>query len=322
MAGFFGRLFAPKQSQSFQSETTAHEVRAKALLTFLIPQLQLLSLELEEVPTEGSYVSKRSRGYVYGMAGAVLAATSEEMTSELVDDIMQTAFTLVWGRENAQRVYKATLAECVARDGETLAGSYRAEADVGEVYARKNYASVMGFWLLNNGLNNPDEIMPPIRNPPPLQPTSVNPLSDQDDDPFMHLEEDKIKLLCDCFAQIMLPQLERLGIKPGEIELSSLAGSVQAFGYVQGLCSVIAKTSRFQPGDAYGVMLGLWAFDELYGSIGGRLHGKTLQAVANQDMSAIHGVLLAREDFMAVTEKRPDFFPSGFWQVASGAVFE
>lgn len=123
MVGFLGRLFGSKVSQQSQEALSVHGVRAKALLMFLIPQLQLLGFELSKVPSDGSYVSKRSRGYIYGMAGAVLAATSEEMTSEMVEDIMQTAFTLVWGPENAPSIYKATLAECAARDGETLAGS-------------------------------------------------------------------------------------------------------------------------------------------------------------------------------------------------------
>jgi hypothetical protein len=88
----------------------------------------------------------------------------------MVDEMMQAAFTLVWGRENAQRVFDATLAECAARDGDTLAGSYRAETDVREVYAGKPHAAVMGFWLLNNGLNDPREVMPRIEDPRPLSP--------------------------------------------------------------------------------------------------------------------------------------------------------
>lgn len=322
MAGFFGRLFGAKASQPPQEGLSVYEIRAKALLTFLIPQLQLLGLELEQVPASGSYVSKRSRGYIYGTACAVLGATSDEMTSEEVEDIMQTAFTLVWGRENAQPIYQATLAECAARDGETLAGSYRAEADVGEVHAGKPHATVMGFWLLNNGLGNPEEKMPPIVNPRPLSSASADAVAAQSDHPLMNLDEDKVKLLCDCFAQIMLPQLERLGIRLGQIEHSSLSGSVQACGYVQGLCREIAEASRFEQSDAYGVMLGLWAFDELYGTIGTTLHNKTLEAIASENMGAIHGGLLAHEDFAAVAEKRPSYTPCGFYMIGSGAVFE
>lgn len=164
--------------------------------------------------------------------------------------------------------------------------------------------------------------MPPISNSRPLTSARADPAQAQDDDPLMNLEEEKVRLLCDCFAQIMLPQLERLGIRPGEVEHSSLAGSVQACGYVQGLCREIAEASKFEPGDAYGVMLGLWAFDELYGRIGTALHNKTLEAVAREDMGAIHGALLARDDFAFVAENGPGYTPWGFYVIASGAVFE
>lgn len=169
--GWFSKLFGSKPA-SREEEFTVHDVQAQALLGFLTPQLQLLGLELEKVPVEGSFVSKRSRGYVYGMAAGILGATTETQDAEMVEDIMQAAFTLVWGRETAQRVFELTLAECAARDGQTLAGSYRAEADVADVYAGKPFAAVVGFWLLNNGLNNPDEVMPEIEHPRPL-PTVV-----------------------------------------------------------------------------------------------------------------------------------------------------
>ncbi|WP_373489297.1 hypothetical protein [Blastomonas sp.] len=327
MMGFIQRLFgskpSPSPSASVRNEPqTIEEVQAKTLLGFLIPQLQLLGFELEEVPTTGKYVSKRSRGYIYGLAAAILGATSQKINSGMVDDIMHTAFTLVWGRENAQRLFDMTLAECAARNGDTLAGSYRAEADVGEVFQEKPHAAVMGLWLLNNGLNNPEVIMPPIENPRPLPPSNSDPVETSIDDLASRLDEPKITLLCDCFGQIMMPQLEQLGIQPGGIEHSSLAGSAQACGYVQGLCAAIADASGFQPNDEYGVVLGIWAFDEMYGNIGQVLHRKTMKAIVDQDMSAIHGVLLAREDMSALSEKRPDYKASGFRQIASGSLFK
>lgn len=325
MLGFIQLLFGSKPSSNPASQSTsltAEEVQAKALLGFLIPQLQLLEFELEQIPTNGSYISKRSRGYIYGMAAAILGESSQKMNSEMVNDIMHTAFTLVWGKENAQHLFDMTLAECAARDGDTLAGSYRAEADVGEVFQNKPHAAVMGFWLLNNGLNNPEEIMPSIEYPRPLPPANIRPAETSLDDLVSRLDEPKIRLLCDCFGQVMMPQLEQLGIQLGAIEHSSLAGSAQACGYVQGLCAAIADASGFPPNDEYGVVLGIWAFDEMYGKIGQILHRKTMKAIVDQDMSAIHGVLLARKDMAALAEKRPNYKASGFRQIASGSLFQ
>ena len=151
-------------------EHSLSEIQARALLALLLPQLEMLGLELEKVPAVGSFASKRSRGYIYGLAAAVLGVTTRQQDGGMAEDIMQAAFTLVWGQANAQALFERTLAESAARDGETLAGSYRAEAEVGELYSGKPNAPAMGFWLLNNGLNDPDEIMPAIENPRPLPP--------------------------------------------------------------------------------------------------------------------------------------------------------
>lgn len=159
-----------------------------------------------------------------------------------------------------------------------------------------------------------EEIVPPITPPLPLPVTSQEPLSE--------LDENKLKELCDCFGYIMMPQLGELGINPGNVEHASLAGSSQACGYIQGLCASIVDSSGFEPNDEYGVILGSWAFDEIYGSIGHTLHIKTMEAVASKDMSAIHGFLLAREDIAALSEKRPGYEASGFQQIASGALFK
>jgi hypothetical protein len=130
----------------------------------------LLGLELENVPIGGSFTSKRSRGYVYGLAAGILGATSNRQDAQMAEDLMQAAFTLVWGRGNAQALFEQTLAESAGRDGETLAGSYRAESEIGDVYSGKPHASAVGFWLLNNGLNEPEEVMPVVKDPRPLQP--------------------------------------------------------------------------------------------------------------------------------------------------------
>jgi hypothetical protein len=166
---WFSRLFKQQHTVSEKLDSV-HDVRAFALLSFIRPQLNLLGLNQENVPVTGSFISKRSRGYIYGMAAAVAGATAQEgeQSEDAYHDVLEAAFILVWGREMAKSMFNKTFSECVARDGQTLAGAYCGEADVSMVYAGKPYASVMGFWLLNNGLNNPEEIMPEIKNPPPL----------------------------------------------------------------------------------------------------------------------------------------------------------
>ena len=167
--GWFSQLFARDEGQRKKRSKNAgpasiEEVQAHALVSLLTPQLQLLGLDLYAVPVRGIYVSKRSRGYIYGMAAGILGETSANPTADMAEDIMQAAFTLVWGRASAQPIFEMTLSECAARDGQTLAGSYAAERDVSDFYADKPFATVMGFWALNNGLNDPAEIMPAIEN--------------------------------------------------------------------------------------------------------------------------------------------------------------
>lgn len=93
--GWLSNLFKGKTAEIQQVKI--HEVQALDLHSFLMPQLQLLGLEFEKVPAEGSFISKQSRGYIYGMAAAVLCETTEKQDSEMVDEMMQAAFTLAVG---------------------------------------------------------------------------------------------------------------------------------------------------------------------------------------------------------------------------------
>lgn len=176
MLRFIERLLRSNPSLNPEPQSlslTTREMQTKALLEFLIPQLQLLSLQLEQVPRNDFYTSKRSRGYIYGMAAAIWGASPHNKNVDIFEEIVLTAFGLVWGKQSAQPLFDMTLAEHAARDGDTLAGSYRAEDDVGGVFQKKPHAAVMGFWLLNNGHNIPEIIMPTIENPRPLPSTDT-----------------------------------------------------------------------------------------------------------------------------------------------------
>jgi hypothetical protein len=168
--GWLSKLFGHERPQS-APELPLGEVQASALLGLLVPQLELLELQLEKVPVGGSFTSTRSRGYIYGLAAGVLGTTTKHQDGAMAEDIMHAPFTLVWGRNNAQNPFDQTLAESAARHGETLAGAYRAESDVGDVCSGKPFATVMGFWLLNNGLNDSEAIMSVFENPRPVPAT-------------------------------------------------------------------------------------------------------------------------------------------------------
>lgn len=175
MAGFFKKLFgvsnsAPQpqpQSESYD-EVAIFEECCRHLAIFLTPQLQMLGFELGKVPPTGTFISKRSRGYIWGIAATVLAPWPEEFKRAMVSEVMRSAFWFVYGDGSCEELMQLTLDESTARDPATLSGSYHAEDDVTAVYEAKPHASVMGFWILNNGIGNPDEKMPPILNPRPL----------------------------------------------------------------------------------------------------------------------------------------------------------
>lgn len=160
---------------------TPENFRVNLLIELIGPQLHLLTIEFGKTPLTGSYVSKRSRGYIYGTAASILGMTIQNIDEKSLNHTMRSAFSLVWGDENAQDIFEKTLAECVARDGETLAGSYYAEAEIGEAYQGKTHAAVMGFWLLNNEINDPAEIMPVIENPSRLSKIKSRSLKDHVD---------------------------------------------------------------------------------------------------------------------------------------------
>lgn len=173
MTGFFRKLFskpteAPQPLVQPSRQEAVNEALIGQLIGFIAPQLQMLGFELATVPAEGTFISKRSRGYIYGIAAAVLGQLPNETAPSLVEPIMGGAFYLVYGSENGPPLLEMTFAEAVARDGETLSGSYHAEDHVGASLRGEPFQSVMGFWLLNNAIGDPDEKMPIIENPKPL----------------------------------------------------------------------------------------------------------------------------------------------------------
>ncbi|MGZ8281712.1 MAG: hypothetical protein ACXWUN_02025 [Allosphingosinicella sp.] len=143
----------------------------RELRILLTPQIERLGVALGYVPAEGGYVSKRSRGYLYGMTAGLLGRLGRMQEPEVIRDAMWAAFRMVYGPKIGPGALERTMQECLARDGETLAGSWRGEADVLDVHAGKAGAAVMGFWLLNNGRNDPVELMPTIANPGPIAAT-------------------------------------------------------------------------------------------------------------------------------------------------------
>lgn len=176
MTGFFRKLFAkpaeaPVQQAGPSKQEAINDALTDQLIGFIGPQLQMLGYELTKVPAEGTFISKRSRGYIYGIAARVVGQVPEELQVKLLELVFQGAFYLVYGAENGPPLFERTFEETVARDGETLSGGYHAEDHVSASLRGEPFQSVMGFWLLNNGIGDPDEKMPIIQNPRPL-PTS------------------------------------------------------------------------------------------------------------------------------------------------------
>jgi hypothetical protein len=151
--------------------------------------------------------------------------------------------------------------------------------------------------------------------------TQPEPKGERPPKPAAAIDEKQIQLLCASFGQIVMPQIARLDLQLGEVSPSSLAGSVEACAYIGGLCNHLVNLSGYQPHDEYGVLLGSWAFNEIYGKIGHQLHMKTLEAIASGSPSVVFGVRRAHADLVAVTEKQTAIEPSGFWEIASGAAF-
>ncbi len=172
--GFFDFLSADSSGQIEQTNISdsdmdaVYESIARSLNSLLTPQLLMLGYQLENVPVSGDFVSKRSRGYIFGMASAVASELASGLTAELVNATLLNAFELVYGPQHAVALLQQTLYESANRDGDTLAGAYQAEDDVVAVYSGRPHSAVFGFWLLNNQIGEPSEKMPTILNPRPL----------------------------------------------------------------------------------------------------------------------------------------------------------
>lgn len=144
-----------------KNRETVLDAIADQLVTLMGPQFAALGIKPSAPPT-GSFVSKRSRGYLYGVAARVADDLSEGTRVALSGEIFQMLFSIVYGAALGLPLFKLTLDECVARDGETLSGAHYAEDDVSAVFRGDPNRTVMGFWLLNNGVGVAEEKMPEL----------------------------------------------------------------------------------------------------------------------------------------------------------------
>jgi hypothetical protein len=153
---------SPSQNSTGQSEADrVLEYGIKATLLMLHPQLSMLGIEPKMVPASLPYTSKRSRGYLIGLVGRVMADMPEEHL-HLAPHVGESAFDFLFGPSRARELLVQTINESRTRDPEVIAGGIRGEMEADEVLNRKPFPATMGFYLLTNGEADPNEIAPVV----------------------------------------------------------------------------------------------------------------------------------------------------------------
>lgn len=126
----------------------------------LSPQIAMLNYEAMQVPASGSYISGRSRGYIMGLIARVLGDFPDQQTLPLLPIVGDAAFEFVYGSEHGPALLAQSVQDWRTRDPELVAGSGRGEAEADHVLTGRPFPSVMGFWQLNNGLNDQGALIP------------------------------------------------------------------------------------------------------------------------------------------------------------------
>jgi hypothetical protein len=124
----------------------------KAATTAILEiNLQLMGLSIGNLPHASGLKSKRSRGYLLGLATATLEQfgamepTGDEFVCALATTFM-TAHGRCDGAVGLETIDLAATGDVSVREGVALA--YR---DVGAVYSGEAWASPTGLWLIHHG---------------------------------------------------------------------------------------------------------------------------------------------------------------------------
>lgn len=90
----------------------SYEDRAAVTLLFLIgKQLLAMGLTLESVPAIPPYSSKNCRGYLFGVGSQYVISVGQPVEKELADNIVESAFMMVFGRTDGPLLARQTMAE-------------------------------------------------------------------------------------------------------------------------------------------------------------------------------------------------------------------
>lgn len=154
LVSFFRRVLPPPVHARPQPSTMRTELTEAvkfAVLGILDQNFAMMGIEMGRLPMGDGPVALRSRGYLLGLADAVLQqfAPLHPTEDEFIYS-MATAFVATYGTADST-IGLHTIGLLQAGEQCTLEGVGLAHADVDEVYSGKPWAAPAGLWLINNG---------------------------------------------------------------------------------------------------------------------------------------------------------------------------
>ncbi|MBR2269166.1 hypothetical protein [Sphingobium sp.] len=128
----------------------------KQLYPALWIQFDMLGYRGKAFPLEGSYISGQSRGYLIGLAEAICVHNmGDRLSHDVFMAVAAAAFSEAYGDKPHWTILCDTLEEFQRGNEKVLEGAQHAHNDIADVYANVPYATIMGFWLFNNGIDQP-----------------------------------------------------------------------------------------------------------------------------------------------------------------------
>lgn len=149
----FGKKESGQAAQNHPPEVRAEliEVATEGLFTILAESFIMMNVEPQSVPLTGSTGDLRSRGYIWGLANAIMRQFSEmNPTDREHATLLANAFRITYGLCDPNFVLEA-INSVAAREPDALAGVFLASRDVHAAYSDQPFITTSGFWLLNSG---------------------------------------------------------------------------------------------------------------------------------------------------------------------------
>lgn len=145
------RLFGKKEPKPNVRSDLLSAVE-DAIARILMLNLGMLGLELCSCPIDGPASGKKARGYIVGLAEAVLGQfqPNNPTPSEFLS-CAASAFMLVHGNEEPKRTSRIlldTIDEFQANDPDVVAGFDMAYADVESIYSDQPWKTAIGLYTI------------------------------------------------------------------------------------------------------------------------------------------------------------------------------